>query len=454
MDEIDESNLDYREQAQFFKEKGDEAFKANDIEGAIRFFTQAIDIDPDNHIFYSNRAAAYMKADSVSKALHDAEKCVELAPNWAKGFNRLGVALERLRRFDQAIDTLKKGIELEPNNRNLWDALKHCEEGYEADKKARFAEAAKEREEEEKRMQLRETVKQDMLRKKEELEAESLLHDFFSDVGMKSTATTTTSTSNNQHNEQQTRPTATSSSSSSSQLPQPENKTTTVQQSNEDNLFLEFMNQVEDISKPKIAAESLEHDKEEKEVEKPLTEKYLNQDLGTGQSQCERLLGKHYEWKNLNPFSVLDLDSDATEDDIKYRYKKLSLKVHPDRLRHIENARTAFEEVKNAYNRLMDADQRKTIVMHIENVTLDLQKERRKQIAKGIREIELPNYEEERKIRIMKHFADMENMKRLSEKNLRNYSAREKMQEVQEEEKVRYSDTSRYIYFSNNMSSI
>ncbi len=29
-------------------------------------------MDPDNHIFFSNRCAAYMKADSVSKALRDA----------------------------------------------------------------------------------------------------------------------------------------------------------------------------------------------------------------------------------------------------------------------------------------------------------------------------------------------------------------------------------------------
>jgi preprotein translocase subunit Sec63 len=39
------------------------------------------------------------------------------------------------------------------------------------------------------------------------------------------------------------------------------------------------------------------------------------------------------------------LDVDATEEDIKYRYKKLSLKVHPDRMRHVEKAREAFEEV-------------------------------------------------------------------------------------------------------------
>jgi len=43
------------------------------------------------------------------------------------------------------------------------------------------------------------------------------------------------------------------------------------------------------------------------------------------------------------------LDIDATEEDIKYRYKKLSLKVHPDRMRHVEKAREAFEEVPDVF---------------------------------------------------------------------------------------------------------
>lgn len=96
-------------QARVFKEQGDDAFRNGDYETAISFFSQAIAIDPDHHILYSNRSAAYMKADSKSKALHDAEKCVSLAPDWVKGYNRLGIALQSLKRFDAAMDSFKKG---------------------------------------------------------------------------------------------------------------------------------------------------------------------------------------------------------------------------------------------------------------------------------------------------------------------------------------------------------
>lgn len=66
-------------------------------------------MDPDSEVYYSNRSAAYMKADSISKALRDAEKCVELAPNWSKGYSRLGAAQLALKRFDASIDSFKKG---------------------------------------------------------------------------------------------------------------------------------------------------------------------------------------------------------------------------------------------------------------------------------------------------------------------------------------------------------
>ena len=53
----------------------------------------------DNKVYYSNRSAAYIKADSKSKALWDAQKCVELAPDWVKGYSRLGAAQQSLKRL-------------------------------------------------------------------------------------------------------------------------------------------------------------------------------------------------------------------------------------------------------------------------------------------------------------------------------------------------------------------
>jgi stress-induced-phosphoprotein 1 len=56
-------------------------------------FTQAIELDPSNHVLYSNRSGAYASLKDWSKALEDASKTTEIKPDWAKGWGRKGTAL-------------------------------------------------------------------------------------------------------------------------------------------------------------------------------------------------------------------------------------------------------------------------------------------------------------------------------------------------------------------------
>lgn len=71
-------------QAAQLKTQGNEALKQNNLAEAIQLYTEAIGLDPDNHILYSNRSAAYAKDEKFDLALTDAEKTVELKPDWAK----------------------------------------------------------------------------------------------------------------------------------------------------------------------------------------------------------------------------------------------------------------------------------------------------------------------------------------------------------------------------------
>ena len=54
----------------------------------IRRLRKAIEIDGLKHFYFSNRSAAYLGKGDFAAALKDAEKCVKLAPRWAKGFLR------------------------------------------------------------------------------------------------------------------------------------------------------------------------------------------------------------------------------------------------------------------------------------------------------------------------------------------------------------------------------
>jgi stress-induced-phosphoprotein 1 len=55
-------------------------------------FTQAIAIEPENHILYSNRSAVHSAQGEYQKALEDAEKSISIKPDWSKGQLRKGAA--------------------------------------------------------------------------------------------------------------------------------------------------------------------------------------------------------------------------------------------------------------------------------------------------------------------------------------------------------------------------
>ncbi|KAI5825921.1 DnaJ-domain-containing protein [Schizophyllum commune Tattone D] len=56
----------------------------------------------------------------------------------------------------------------------------------------------------------------------------------------------------------------------------------------------------------------------------------------------------------VNPYELLSLGSEATDQDIRTAYRKLSLKVHPDRNRGNPDAARKFHELNQAYELLLD----------------------------------------------------------------------------------------------------
>lgn len=72
------------EQKKNWKDEGNAAFKLGKWGLAIKCYTSGIREDPNNHLLYSNRCAAWLKMSKDHKALEDAEKCIQLQPLWAK----------------------------------------------------------------------------------------------------------------------------------------------------------------------------------------------------------------------------------------------------------------------------------------------------------------------------------------------------------------------------------
>ena len=57
---------------------------------AIEKYTEAIQLNPKNPVYYSNRAAAYSQAGDHESAIEDAEKAKTIDPKFAKAYSRAG----------------------------------------------------------------------------------------------------------------------------------------------------------------------------------------------------------------------------------------------------------------------------------------------------------------------------------------------------------------------------
>ena len=106
-----------------WKAKGNAALQANNLDEAIECYTKAIELDGSNHVFFSNRSAAYLKKGETQKALDDGSKCIDLNPTWAKGYSRKGAALHTMKKYDEAMGVYEAGLEKSPGDATLTSAL-------------------------------------------------------------------------------------------------------------------------------------------------------------------------------------------------------------------------------------------------------------------------------------------------------------------------------------------
>jgi stress-induced-phosphoprotein 1 len=105
------------------KDLGNAEFKAKNFEKAIEIYTDALAETPTDHTILGNRAMAYSNLQKFEEMLKDAEKCIEIKPDWGKGYHRKGAALHKLGKFEDAMEAYAKGHEVDPSNKALLQGL-------------------------------------------------------------------------------------------------------------------------------------------------------------------------------------------------------------------------------------------------------------------------------------------------------------------------------------------
>ncbi|RMD44799.1 hypothetical protein DV735_g383, partial [Chaetothyriales sp. CBS 134920] len=87
------------------KASGNKFFKAKDYDRAVQEYSKAVEADPSNPTYLSNRAAAYMSAGKYESALFDSLAASRLDPGNEKILHRLARIYTSLGRSQDALDT-------------------------------------------------------------------------------------------------------------------------------------------------------------------------------------------------------------------------------------------------------------------------------------------------------------------------------------------------------------
>jgi tetratricopeptide (TPR) repeat protein len=90
-------------------------------------YTQALSLHLTHFVLLSNRGAAYLSnGEKTSKALHDAQACIQSSPEFAKGHSRLTAALQSFGQWGQPKEAYQKVLELVKDNAAAKKGYEDC----------------------------------------------------------------------------------------------------------------------------------------------------------------------------------------------------------------------------------------------------------------------------------------------------------------------------------------
>jgi len=103
--------------------EGNRLYQRDAVSESVAKYTQAADLNTNDYLILGNRSMANHRMNKFTEALEDADKAIELKPDWSKSYFRKGQALSALHRYEEAVvvffqcfmleDTCSKALRLE-----------------------------------------------------------------------------------------------------------------------------------------------------------------------------------------------------------------------------------------------------------------------------------------------------------------------------------------------------
>jgi Asp-tRNA(Asn)/Glu-tRNA(Gln) amidotransferase A subunit family amidase/Tfp pilus assembly protein PilF len=105
------------------KKCGNDAFRSGKYDEAVRWYSEAIKHNPEEAVYYSNRAMAHLKLGAYTAAETDCDAAIERDAYSVKAWLRRGSARLALGLLEEAEEDLQRVLELEPQNKQASEEL-------------------------------------------------------------------------------------------------------------------------------------------------------------------------------------------------------------------------------------------------------------------------------------------------------------------------------------------
>ena len=125
--ECDSLNGTDSEKAFEFRTKGNEAFKNQDFDSALDFYTQSLRHEPNNAKTLSNRSAVHLQLKDYTRALEDANRAIRTDSSFVKSYFRVGKCHVANGNLSQAKAMFERAETLEPNDRCTKNEISNCD---------------------------------------------------------------------------------------------------------------------------------------------------------------------------------------------------------------------------------------------------------------------------------------------------------------------------------------
>ena len=116
------SDLAIAESAEFYYERGNDKYDAEDYKGAIKDYTKAIKINPQYSDALNNRGNVKLDLNLYKAAIKDYTKAIEFSPQYGDAYYNRGLAKENIKDFKGAIKDYTKAIDFFPKGEDAGDA--------------------------------------------------------------------------------------------------------------------------------------------------------------------------------------------------------------------------------------------------------------------------------------------------------------------------------------------